>query len=174
MLGDGIWFAPKRLARAREDGTLSDASIHRLIWTPCPTKAGDVVLFGSHLAHRSVRTTAGPRRAAYITYSPASEGSPSGVLRGEATRLPARSGTCGWADLSQWPLQHRQSDRWLTTIERSMAWRTFVIWCQALNRRLMLRPAQEDHRERCEQGGDEEEDEREDAPDLDGGHQTPP
>lgn len=55
-----------------------------------------------------------------------------------------------------------------------MAWRAFVIWCQALNRCLMLRPAQEDHRERCEQGGDEEEDEREDAPDLDGGHQTPP
>lgn len=63
------------LLEAREDGTLSDASIHRLIWTPCPTKAGDVVLFGSHLAHRSgPNPTTGPRRAAYITYNPASEG----------------------------------------------------------------------------------------------------
>ncbi|KAH8805297.1 hypothetical protein F5884DRAFT_679305, partial [Xylogone sp. PMI_703] len=44
-------------------------------WTPCDLKAGDILIFGSYLAHRSgANTSPKDRRAIYATYNRASEG----------------------------------------------------------------------------------------------------
>ena len=47
-----------------------------LNWSPLETDAGDLVLFGSIIPHRSpANRSAAPRRAAYITYNGLSQGS---------------------------------------------------------------------------------------------------
>ncbi|KAL1868372.1 hypothetical protein Plec18167_008298 [Paecilomyces lecythidis] len=44
-------------------------------WTPCDLKSGDILVFGSYLAHRSgANTSSNDRRAIYATYNRASEG----------------------------------------------------------------------------------------------------
>lgn len=44
-------------------------------WVPCDLKAGDILVFGSYLAHRSgANTSSKDRRAVYATYNRAAEG----------------------------------------------------------------------------------------------------
>lgn len=57
-------------------GTLADEVIDAMEWVPLPTEAGDLVLFDSYIPHRSqTNHSESPRRAMYITYNRASEGS---------------------------------------------------------------------------------------------------
>ncbi|MCB9644692.1 MAG: phytanoyl-CoA dioxygenase family protein [Myxococcales bacterium] len=47
-----------------------------LTWVPVPTEAGDILLFDSYIPHRSgPNNSQRPRRALYVTYNRASEGS---------------------------------------------------------------------------------------------------
>lgn len=58
------------------DGTLTDEFVASVEWEPLPTQAGDVVLFDSFIPHRSApNRSLSPRRALYVTYNKASEGS---------------------------------------------------------------------------------------------------
>lgn len=44
-------------------------------WTPCNLGSGDILIFGSYLAHRSgANTSSKDRRAVYATYNRAAEG----------------------------------------------------------------------------------------------------
>ncbi len=64
------------LLEMTEAQVLSEQAIAALEWTPLPTEPGDLVLFGSLIPHRSgPNRSAAPRRAAYVTYNPASHGS---------------------------------------------------------------------------------------------------
>jgi ectoine hydroxylase-related dioxygenase (phytanoyl-CoA dioxygenase family) len=55
---------------------LSDTSIESMQWTPLETQPGDLVLFGSRIPHRSgPNRSRSSRRAAYLTYNAASQGS---------------------------------------------------------------------------------------------------
>lgn len=57
------------------DGTLDPAFAATLPWQPVPTRAGDALLFGSLLPHRSASNTSPrSRRALYVTYNRLSEG----------------------------------------------------------------------------------------------------
>jgi predicted HD phosphohydrolase len=57
------------------DLTIADDTAKSLAWQPLPTKAGDIVMFGSYLPHRSgPNTTMDPRRALYATYNRAADG----------------------------------------------------------------------------------------------------
>jgi len=59
----------------KQDLTLNDQVIAELDWLPLPTAAGDLVLFGSYLPHRSgPNSSAAARRALYATYNGVSEG----------------------------------------------------------------------------------------------------
>ena len=54
---------------------LTEAQLRGIAFTPCPTRAGDVVFFDSFVPHRSApNLTATPRRVLYITYNRLSEG----------------------------------------------------------------------------------------------------
>ncbi len=54
---------------------LTEAQLHDVAFVPCPTRAGDVVLFDSFVPHRSAPNLAAmPRRVLYITYNRLSEG----------------------------------------------------------------------------------------------------
>ena len=54
---------------------LTEAQLRDVEFAPCPTRAGDVVLFDSFVPHRSgPNPTAAPRRVLYITYNRLSEG----------------------------------------------------------------------------------------------------
>ncbi|MGB0637999.1 MAG: phytanoyl-CoA dioxygenase family protein [Myxococcota bacterium] len=58
------------------DGTIARSVVENLPWTPLETKAGDIVFFDSYIPHRSPANTSDQsRRAAYVTYNRASEGS---------------------------------------------------------------------------------------------------
>jgi hypothetical protein len=58
------------------DGTLSPEFVETLTWEPLPTEVGDIVFFDSYIPHRShANRSERPRRALYITYNRASEGS---------------------------------------------------------------------------------------------------
>jgi ectoine hydroxylase-related dioxygenase (phytanoyl-CoA dioxygenase family) len=64
------------LLEQTEAQVLSEAAIEALDWAPVETQAGDLLLFGSLIPHRSGDNISGePRRAAYITYNAASVGS---------------------------------------------------------------------------------------------------
>jgi ectoine hydroxylase-related dioxygenase (phytanoyl-CoA dioxygenase family) len=55
---------------------LSASAVDSLQWTHIETGSGDLVLFGSLIPHRSgANTSERSRRAAYITYNAASQGS---------------------------------------------------------------------------------------------------
>ena len=59
-----------------ENQVLSERSIAEINWVPLETEPGDLVLFGSMIPHRSgPNRSENARRAAYITYNAASEGS---------------------------------------------------------------------------------------------------
>lgn len=54
---------------------LSEKAIQSIKWEPMETKSGDLLLFDSYIPHRSgANQTKTPRRAAYITYNPLSQG----------------------------------------------------------------------------------------------------
>lgn len=60
----------------KDDGTLAASFEESVTWEPLPTEAGDIVLFDSFIPHRSGPNVSGhPRRALYVTYNRASEGS---------------------------------------------------------------------------------------------------
>lgn len=64
------------LLPATEGGTLTPAFEASVTWEPLPTSTGDVVLFDSYIPHRSqANRSLLPRRALYVTYNRASEGS---------------------------------------------------------------------------------------------------
>ena len=66
----------ERMAIAQEeDGTVARDVEAGLCWEPLEAEPGDVVLFDSYVPHRSGRNESGtPRRAAFVTYNPASQG----------------------------------------------------------------------------------------------------
>jgi 2-aminoethylphosphonate dioxygenase len=54
---------------------LTEAVIEALEWKSIETQSGDLVLFGSHLPHRSAANQSlGPRRVAFLTYNALSQG----------------------------------------------------------------------------------------------------
>lgn len=56
-------------------GRISDAWVAAHEWLPVPLEPGDVLIFGSHLAHRSERNTTPDRRASlYATFHGRSDG----------------------------------------------------------------------------------------------------
>ncbi len=58
------------------DGSLANAWVEKLNWEPVLMEPGDLLLFDSYIPHRSgPNRTDRPRRAYYITYNRASEGS---------------------------------------------------------------------------------------------------
>ncbi len=58
------------------DLTIDPEAARTLAWTPIATEPGDVLLFDSYLPHRSAANrTSKPRRALYVTYNKAAEGS---------------------------------------------------------------------------------------------------
>jgi ectoine hydroxylase-related dioxygenase (phytanoyl-CoA dioxygenase family) len=58
------------------DGTIARSVVQNLPWTPLETQAGDIVFFDSYIPHRSPPNKSEcSRRAAYVTYNRASEGS---------------------------------------------------------------------------------------------------
>lgn len=60
----------------KDDGTLAESFEEAVSWDPLSTKSGDIVLFDSYIPHRSgPNTSSTPRRALYVTYNKASEGS---------------------------------------------------------------------------------------------------
>ena len=70
----GEW--PHQNLAFKPDLTIADDTVKQLAWQPAPTKAGDILLFGSYLPHRSGPNKAlTPRRALYATYNKALDGS---------------------------------------------------------------------------------------------------
>jgi ectoine hydroxylase-related dioxygenase (phytanoyl-CoA dioxygenase family) len=66
----------KGLCEMNDDGTIAKAHEDRLKWEPVHSNSGDVLFFGSLLPHRSgPNNTNTPRRAFYLTYNPAKDGS---------------------------------------------------------------------------------------------------
>ena len=64
------------LLHTAPDGTIDLEFADTLTWIPLPTQAGDMVFFDSYIPHRShANVSDRPRRACYITYNKASEGS---------------------------------------------------------------------------------------------------
>lgn len=58
-----------------EGGTISKAWEDKHVWLPVELEVGDLLIFGSHLAHRSANnTTNEPRASVYATYSTMSDG----------------------------------------------------------------------------------------------------
>ncbi len=58
------------------DGTIEPDFANTLTWEPLPTEVGDIVFFDSYIPHRShANQSDHRRRALYITYNKASEGS---------------------------------------------------------------------------------------------------
>jgi predicted HD phosphohydrolase len=69
----GSW--KKQNLEMNPDKTLSDGIVADLNWQNVPTRAGDILLFGSYIPHRSgVNQTKSPRRALYATYNPRAGG----------------------------------------------------------------------------------------------------
>jgi len=63
------------LPQNQSDGTLLESYVQSSIWEPLLVKAGDVLIFGSFLPHRSgVNKTDSPRTAFYLTYNRLSQG----------------------------------------------------------------------------------------------------
>ncbi|KAJ2004922.1 hypothetical protein H4R26_002232 [Coemansia thaxteri] len=58
-----------------EDGSIVDEWCDSHTWTPVECNSGDVLVFGSYLAHKSgVNTSSDSRANLYMTYNPLSEG----------------------------------------------------------------------------------------------------
>jgi len=58
-----------------EGGRIADSWIKRHNWVPIPLAPGDVLFFGSHLAHRSAPNDTVSRRASlYATFSSQADG----------------------------------------------------------------------------------------------------
>jgi len=69
----GSW--PNENLPFNPDLTIADDVAKSLAWQPLSTKAGDIVMFGSYLPHRSgPNSAADPRRALYATYNRAADG----------------------------------------------------------------------------------------------------
>jgi len=69
----GEW--PHQNLPYKSDLTIADDTVAQMDWQPAPTKAGDILLFGSYLPHRSGPNKAlRPRRALYATYNHAFDG----------------------------------------------------------------------------------------------------
>lgn len=69
----GSW--PNENLPFNPDLTIADDAAKSLAWQPLPTKAGDIVMFGSYLPHRSGPNNATePRRALYATYNRVADG----------------------------------------------------------------------------------------------------
>jgi len=67
---------PLRLLPVANDLTIDAGVVTRMTWEPIPTEPGDLLFFDSFLPHRSgPNRTDSPRRALYITYNKAAEGS---------------------------------------------------------------------------------------------------
>lgn len=59
----------------KNGGHISEAWEHSQTWVPVPLERGDMLIFGSHLAHRSAKnTTDKPRASLYATYHMRSDG----------------------------------------------------------------------------------------------------
>ena len=71
----GVGRHQEGLFEMTADQVLSESSIATVDWVLLETKAGDLVLFGSMIPHRSgPNRSQNARRAAYITYNAVSEG----------------------------------------------------------------------------------------------------
>jgi ectoine hydroxylase-related dioxygenase (phytanoyl-CoA dioxygenase family) len=58
-----------------ESNTISPEWVERQTWRPVPMKAGEILIFGTSLAHRSeANKSQQARRAVYATYNPAGDG----------------------------------------------------------------------------------------------------
>jgi len=69
----GQW--PNENLASNPDLTISDEEVQKMHWQTLPTKAGNIVMFGSYLPHRSGANKANqPRRALYATYNRAADG----------------------------------------------------------------------------------------------------
>lgn len=69
----GEW--PNQNLPFKADLTIADVTVDKLNWQPVATKAGDILLFGSYLPHRSGPNKASAsRRALYATYNRAVDG----------------------------------------------------------------------------------------------------
>lgn len=72
----------------KPDLTLTDESVTDLDWQMLPTSAGDIVMFGSYIPHRSGgNRTDQPRRALYATYNRLSAGSVRDAYFAEKRRV---------------------------------------------------------------------------------------
>lgn len=66
---------PLTLLPAADDLTIEAAFARRMSWSAIPTEPGDLLFFDSYLPHRSApNRTNLPRRALYVTYNKAAEG----------------------------------------------------------------------------------------------------
>jgi hypothetical protein len=69
-------FTETRFLPQEEDGTVKREVADTLAWRALPVEPGDLVLFDSYVPHRSgPNRSTSPRRALYVTYNRASEGS---------------------------------------------------------------------------------------------------
>jgi phosphonate degradation associated HDIG domain protein len=69
-------FHKQGILPSTPSGEVDPEFAETLTWSPVPTEAGDVLLFDSYIPHRSdTNRSERPRRALYITYNRASEGS---------------------------------------------------------------------------------------------------
>lgn len=69
-------YHDKGLLPMAADKTIDPDYAETLNWEPLPTEVGDIVFFDSYIPHRSGPNNSDkPRRALYITYNKASEGS---------------------------------------------------------------------------------------------------
>ena len=69
----GDW--PNESLPMKPDLTIAEQTVASLDWQSLPTRAGDIVMFGSYLPHRSGKNlSAGSRRALYATYNRLSDG----------------------------------------------------------------------------------------------------
>jgi len=63
------------LLETTRDGVIAPAAAEKLVWTPVPLNAGDVLIFTSYVPHRSRQNDSNrPRRALYLTFNPAEDG----------------------------------------------------------------------------------------------------
>ena len=81
----------------RTDNCIEPEWVADATWTPCELRAGDLLVFGSYLAHRSgANRSSEPRRAVYATYNREAEGD----LHEEYYRDRAR----------EWPATHMRKE----------------------------------------------------------------
>jgi putative nucleotidyltransferase with HDIG domain len=82
----GEW--PQQNLPFKPDLTIADETVEQMDWQSVPTKAGDILLFGSYLPHRSGPNVAStPRRALYATYNRAVDGDVRDLYFAEKRRV---------------------------------------------------------------------------------------